>query len=102
MSDKILQYEYQFEIETILQQFLAIVDNAIVMRYDKNHDTGERTLVNMIKPQYVFGTKARVLMQLVNKAKNYTLPLIVVSLKSIKADKERLADKLNAVTRYYD
>lgn len=45
-----------------MQQFLAIVDNAIVMRYDKNHDTGERTLVNTIKPQYVFGTKARVLL----------------------------------------
>lgn len=72
------------------------------MRYDKNHETGERTLRTEIKPHYVFGPKARILYQLVNKSKNYTLPLIAIQLKSIRVDKERMADKLNRVTRYYD
>lgn len=102
MSVDYKQYEYQFEIESILQQFLAVVDNAVVMRYDKNHETGERTLVNMIKPQYVFGMKSRILTALVNKSKNYVLPVICLSVKSIKADKERLTDKMNLVSRYYD
>lgn len=102
MSIKYKQYEYQFEIESILQQFLAVIDNAIVMRYDKNHDTGVRTLVNMIKPQYVFGMKSRVLTATVNKSKNYTLPVVCLSIKSIKADKERLTDKSSIVSRWYD
>lgn len=102
MAIKQPHYEYQFEIETILHQFLAIIDNALVMRYDKNHETGERTLVNTIKPQYVFGLKSRILYSLVNKAQNYTLPLIGISIRSIKADKERLQDKQNIISRFYN
>lgn len=102
MSQPFKQYEYQFEIESILQQFLAVIDNAIVMRYDKNHETGERTLTNMIKPQYIFGLKSRVLQAIANKSKNYVLPAICISLKGIKADTDRLADGSGMVTRYYD
>lgn len=102
MSAVIPNYEYQFEIETILHQFLAIIDNALVMRYDKNHQTGARTLVNTIKPHYVFGLKSRVEYSLVNKTGNYTLPLIGINLKTIKADKERLQDKSGIISRNYE
>lgn len=102
MAVELPHYEYQFEIETILTQFIALIDDAIVMRYDKNHQTGERILRSEIKPHYVFGPKTRILYQLVNKAKNYTLPLVSISLKGIKADKERMTDKLNRISRYYD
>lgn len=30
------RFEYQFEIETILHQFLATIDGAMVMTYNKN------------------------------------------------------------------
>ena len=64
-------YEYNFEIETILQQFIAIIDNAIVMRYSKNSETGERELEEVIKPGYILGTKQRIMLDIINKAKNY-------------------------------
>lgn len=102
MAVELLHYEYQFEIETILTQFVALIDGAIVMRYDKNHETGERVLRNELKPQYVFGPKSRIIYQLVNKAKNYTLPLFSINMKGIKVDKERMADKYNKILRKYE
>ena len=82
-------YEYNFEIETILHQFTAVVDNAIVMRYDVNKETKERLLKEVIKPSYVFGTKQRVIYDLLNKAHNYTLPIIAINLEGITMVKER-------------
>lgn len=82
-------YEYNFEIETILHQFTAVVDNAIVMRYDVNKETKERLLKEVIKPSYVFGTKQRVIYDVLNKAHNYTLPIIAINLEGITMVKER-------------
>ena len=86
-------YEYNFEIETILTQFVSTIDGAVVMRYNKNSETGERTLDSTIKPQYIFGTKARAIFDRVNKAKNYTLPAVLINVSSIRLDKERLQAK---------
>ena len=86
-------HEYQFEIETILTQFIALVDNAVVMRYEKDAETGERRLAYEIMPTYVIGPKQRILQHLVNKAKNYTLPCINIQLTGVKADKDRMLDK---------
>lgn len=44
------QYEYNFEIESILTQFIALIDNAVVMRYNKDKETGNRTIVSKITP----------------------------------------------------
>lgn len=101
-TDEVINYEYQFEIETILTQFLALIDNAIIMRYEKNPETGERTLVNEIMPTYIVGPKQRIVYHLTNKNKNYTLPCIGVTLTGIKADKERLLDKTSPITRMYE
>lgn len=86
-------YEYNFEIETILTQFVSTIDGAIVMRYNKNSETGERSLDSTIKPQYIFGTKTRAILDRVNKAKNYTLPAVLINISSIQLDKERLQSK---------
>lgn len=88
-------YEYNFEIETILHQFTAIVDNAIVMRYDVNKETKERLLKEVIKPSYVFGTKQRVIYDLLNKSHNYMLPVIAINLESITMVKERQRAKFD-------
>lgn len=86
-------YEYNFEIETILQQFIAIIDNATVMRYDVDSETKERQLKEVIKPSYMFGTKQRIIFDLVNKAHNYQLPIIAVNLEGISMVKDRQAAK---------
>ena len=45
-------YEYGFEIESILKQFSALIDKAIVLRYEKVEN--ERRLVQTITPTYKF------------------------------------------------
>lgn len=90
-------YEYNFEIETILQQFISIIDNAIVMRYSVDKEAGERKLDEIIKPGYILGTKQRVFLDIINKAKNYELPVVIISLSSISFVKERQSAKFNDI-----
>lgn len=90
-------YEYNFEIETILQQFIAIIDNAMVMRYSMDKESGARKLDEVIKPGYILGTKQRVMLDIINKAKNYELPVVIVSLSGISFAKERQASKNQAI-----
>jgi hypothetical protein len=87
------EYEYNFEIETILQQFISIIDNAMVMRYSVDKESGTRKLDEVIKPGYILGTKQRVMLDIINKAKNYELPVVIVSLSGISFVKERQASK---------
>lgn len=86
-------YEYNFEIETILQQFIAIIDNAMVMRYSVDKEKGTRKLDEVVKPGYILGTKQRVMLDIINKAKNYELPVVIVSMSGISFVKERQASK---------
>lgn len=98
MSQEVTQYEYSFEIEDILKQFIALIDKAIVMRYEKVEN--ERRLVQTITPFYKFSTKNRVLLMTLNSAKNFALPCVAIELTGIQADKERLAAKNNLISRY--
>jgi hypothetical protein len=93
-------YEYGFEIESILKQFTALIDKAIILRYEKVEN--ERRLVQTIQPTYKFATKSRTLLMILNGAKNFTLPCVVIEVKSIKADKERLASKQTMISRFND
>lgn len=91
-------YEYGFEIESMLKQFSALIDKAIVLRYEKVEN--ERRLVQTIQPTYKFATKSRALLLSLNSAKNFTLPCVVIEVTNIKADKERLAAKNQIINRY--
>lgn len=94
------QTQYNFEVETIIKQFVSLLTGAVVMRYDFDEKTGERTLVHTITPQYVCGPKQRVVYDLVNKAKNYILPCVAISLTGITLQPERFAAKLTTRTRF--
>lgn len=98
MSQESIQYQYSFEIEDILKQFIALIDKALVMRYEKVEN--ERRLVQTITPMYKFSTKSRVLLMSLNNAKNYVLPLVAIELTGINADKERLAAKNHPINRF--
>lgn len=100
MAIPVNQYEYNFEIENILTQFIALIDNAVIIRYNKDQSTGDRDVAYKLTPTYVSGVKHRVMYSLVNKAKNYTLPVVFVTLSSIKMDKERIVAKHNTISRY--
>lgn len=77
----------------MLQQFISIIDNAIVMRYSVDKADGTRKLDEVIKPGYILGTKQRVMLDIINKAKNYELPVVIISLTGISFIKERQASK---------
>lgn len=95
-------YEYNFEIETCLKQFIATIDNCSILRYDVDEDTKKRHLVETIKPLYVFGTKQRVMIDAINDSKNAVFPIIVIEIKGIKASKDRLAAKQNIISKFED
>lgn len=92
------QYEYGFEIESILKQFTALIDKAVVLRYEKVEN--ERRLVQTITPTYKFATKSRALLLSLNAAKNFTLPCVVIEVTGIKADKNRITNKQNIISRF--
>lgn len=98
MSQEVIQYEYSFEIEDILKQFISLIDKSIIMRYEKVEN--ERRLVQTITPMYKFSTKNRVLLMTLNSAKNFALPCVAIELTGIQADKERIAAKNNTINRF--
>lgn len=68
------------------------------MRYSVNKESGERELDEVIKPGYILGTKQRVMLDIINKAKNYELPIVIISLNGISFVKERQASKNRDIT----
>lgn len=95
-------YSYSFEIETIIKQFVSLLNGAIVKRYDVDEESDERKLRTTIYPSYVCGPKQRIIYDLVNKAKNYTLPCIIVTLSGISLDTARISAKLTPRDRVVD
>ena len=90
-------YEYNFELETMMHQFAALIDDAICLRYKVNKDTKQREFVKVVQPQYVWGLKQRTIYDIVNKAKNFILPTVAITITGIRADKERLAAKFDKI-----
>ena len=82
------KYSFFFENENLLTQFVAAFDDTFLYRYDKNRIAKEK-----IKVRYVFGPKQRVLYDIVNQAKNITLPVISMEQKNIKRDSSRIQFK---------
>lgn len=93
-------HQYNFEIETIITQFIALIDGAIVIRYDVDEETKKRIFVDSIKPPYFFGPKHRVMYNLVNKAKNYSLPYVAINITGIEGNTDRIAAKHLPIKRF--
>lgn len=95
-------YEYNFEIETIIKQFVSLLNGAVVIRYDVDENDDTRHLKHTITPSYVCGTKQRVIYDIVNKAKNYTMPCITISLTGLNYDAARVSAKFTPRSRVAD
>jgi len=80
---------YHFEIQDMLIQFVAAFDDVVIGRFNKNRQEKEQ-----IKVRYVHAPKQRVLLDIVNKAQNITLPVIAINASSISRDEERVFNKL--------
>ena len=80
----------------MLSQFVAAFDDCFVMRYTKDGTPKEK-----ISVRYVMGPKQRVMYDIVNQAKNITLPVISIEQKSIRRDSPRIQNKEQAIRRHH-
>jgi len=89
---------FYFEIHDLLVQFVAAMDDVIISRYDKNREEKEQ-----IKVRYVHAPVQRVLLDIINKSQNITVPVIAVNITSIDRDESRVFNKIegfyNSATR---
>ena len=80
---------FHFEIKDSVIQFINAFDDVIISRYNKQRDEQHQ-----IKVRYLYAPKQRVVHDLVNKNKHISLPVIAVSIASVKRDPERVFNKI--------
>ena len=80
---------FYFEIKDMVTQFVSAFDDVVISRYNKH-----RQEQNQLPVRYVYAPKQRVVHDLVNKNKHFTLPVIAVSISSVSRDSERVFNKI--------
>ena len=80
---------FQFEVENVMSQFMAAMDDIIINRYNNSREVQDRILVRML-----YSPKERVLLDLIDKAQTIQLPVISVSIASISRDPSRVFNKI--------
>lgn len=88
------QHSYFRENLNVLTQFAAAFDDCFVFRYTNDFVAKEK-----INVRYVMGPKHRVLYDIVDQAKNMTLPVISLDQKNVKRDSSRIQFKDQKITR---
>lgn len=84
----VLKYAYHREVLNLTKQFVAAFDDNFVYRYTNDGEAKEK-----IKVRYVTGPKNRVLYDIVDKAKNITLPAIAIEQTNLRRDASRSQNK---------
>lgn len=83
------KYNYNFEIRRCILHFMSALDGAVIKRYDKN-----QKVLDIIKVNYVYGSKERIMRDLIDKAEHTKLPVVSVLMKSISRDASRVRDNI--------
>jgi T4-like virus Myoviridae tail sheath stabiliser len=90
-------YTFNFEVQTLLEQFVAAFNDIIIKRYDNT-----KTVVpssSGIKVDFVYAPKQRVYDTLNTPAPGgLTVPVVAVNIKSISRDSKRVFNKLEGFT----
>ena len=88
------QYTFNFEIQTLLEQFVSAFNDIIVKRYDNNKTLTPPTSGNYIK--FVYAPKQRVYETLNTPAPGgITLPVVAVNITSVSRDQTRVFNKID-------
>lgn len=82
-------YTFDFEVETMITQFIAAMDDIVVKRFNKNKEPQDS-----IKVRFVYSPKQRVLLDLVDKAQNIQLPVVAVWIGGLSRDITRVFNKI--------
>lgn len=80
---------YHFEVKDLITQFVAAFDNIVIRRYKT-----DRTVDSSVHVRYVYSPKQRVMLDLVNKAQNITVPVVSVSIGSMNRAPDRVFNKI--------
>lgn len=80
----------------MLSQFVAAFDDCFVFRFTKDFEAKEKIAV-----RYIMGPKQRVLHDIVNPAKNMTLPVISMDQKNLRRDSTRIQFKDQKMIRHH-
>lgn len=87
-------YTFNFEVETMVNQFMAAMDDITVKRYNKDKEPQSQ-----IKARFVYAPKQRVLADLLDKAQNLQLPVVAVYIGGITRDPNRVFNKIAGTHR---
>ena len=90
-------YTFNFEVQTLIEQFVAAFGNIIIKRYDNTKTV--QTPTSGIPISFVYSPKQRVFDSLSNPAPGgITVPAVAVSLASITRDNSRVFNKISGFT----
>jgi hypothetical protein len=94
-------YTFNWEVQTLVEQFIGAFNDVIIKRYDENE-----TLVEPVtgdKVLFVYSPKQRVFSNLNSPAAGgLTVPVIAVNIGSISRDQARVFNKIDGFTIDYD
>jgi len=82
-------YTYHFEVESVVAQFMAALDDIIIKRYEG------KQAKESIKVRFLYEPKQRIISDLIDKAQNLQLPVVAVTLGSVTRDSGRVYNKLD-------
>lgn len=94
-------YTFNFETQTVLEQFIGALNDIIIKRYDKDNNlvaplSGEKVL-------FVYSPKQRVVASLTNPAPGgLTVPVVAVNISGISRDQTRVFNKNEGFHVNYD
>lgn len=83
-------YTFHFEVEDILQQFAAALNDIIVKRYNIDREPADHIHVN-----FLYSPKSRTLNEIVNKAQHHKMPCISISIGGIRRNPNRVFNKID-------
>lgn len=94
-------YTFNWEIQTLLEQFVGAFNDVIIKRYDSNKNAVAP--LSGFKVTYVYGPKTRVFNSLQNPAPGgLRVPAIAVSIASISRDQSRVFNKNDGFSVAYN
>ncbi len=82
---------YNFEIRTLIAQFVDAFDDIVIRRYNNAVD---REIQDKIHCNFVYAPKTRTLHDLVNKAKHIKLPVVSVNIANMNRNVGRVFNKI--------
>lgn len=86
---------FAWEIRTLIAQFADAFNDIIINRYNIDQEIQDRIHVT-----YRYAPKQRVMTDLINKDQHFRLPIVAISISSIRRDVDRVFNKIDG--SYYN